>query len=173
MITWTAEVSFSPPSWPLVAIRGELSQTEGWATILAPATWVRTLDVIAIYVNENGILINDATVSAEDRVTGSIKLEANFLESRPLHTSFEGRHSEMVTIQLPDPPNQPHGQLTLTAMVFRQGHSLMISHELNSDDRGVMMKVFPDARVEFLTNMSLHTEGSRKNPEGLELDALF
>ncbi len=172
-ITWTAEVSFSPPSWPIVVARGILSQAQGWTEILAPATWLRPLDVMTLYVNEDGIVIETETESSATQVTGSIELEADFLEGRPLHTTFEGRHTEMVTMHLPDPPNQSRGQLTLTAMVLRQGHSRMISHELDPNDRWVVMKIFPDARVEFSTNTSARTEGSRGAPERLELDTLF
>lgn len=171
---WNARVSFSPPSWPVVAVNGGLNKETGWVDILAPATWVRSIEIISAFVDETGAVAESSgdNDGEPDLIMGSVDLDAEFVDGAPIHNSFELKNQEIVTVRLPDPPAAQPGQIVLSILSKRGNVQNLQSRAIASNEHWVIVKVFPDARVDFATNRSLATESARSSGLPVALDKL-
>lgn len=157
-IRWDANVAFASSTWPIIATHGELSDNTGWSTILAPATWSRTIDVMMVLVDDDG---HTATPDGTEIVNGNVRYYPPDPGGRTVSTDFEGRHQQMAAVVLPSPPTGTTSaapRVELSMLVLRGGHQQMASTEISPDDRWVLVRVRPDATVSFATNGSPATE---------------
>ena len=156
-VEWSARVSFHSASWPAVRAGGVLSTSAGWAELINPASWIRQVSVTMMLIGNDGRVVTEARGS--DRVTGSLDFTADFLEGESgLQTTFEATSELSTTILTPRPPGTEPGDLKLTVVAFRDGRDDMVVRNLSSDEQWVLVKVYPNARVEITSNLSASSE---------------
>lgn len=172
-IRWDAEVSFASSTWPIITTHGELSDDAGWSTILAPATWSRTIDVMVVLVDSDG---RTSTPDGTEIVNGNVRYHPADPAARMVAADFEGRHQQMAAVVIPSPPTgreSAEPRVELSMLVLRGGHQEMISTTIGPDDRWVLVRVRPDATVEFATNGSPASEHDPLRETRRALTTLF
>lgn len=165
-LTWEAEVSFAASNWPVISTRGELSTSAGWVNIVAPSTWVRPLNIITVMVDADGTIAESTDLidgGLANTVTGSVDLQADFLNGNNLNTSFEAENSDIVNIHLPKPPGGIYEKLALTVFATRDGIPAVATRVIDDDEHWIIVKVFQNDHIEFTSNTSPATESAREN----------
>lgn len=163
-IRWTARVSFAPSEWPVVATEGRLNSEAGWVDILAPATWVRSIDVLCVLEDADGNAVPAEGEGSEAQIVGGLSLDAPFIEGPSLEESFELRNQDIVTLRIPAPPGAGMARLTLRALAKRGAQQRMHTRNVGGDETWVLIKVRPDASAVFQTNRSAGAE-TRRNAD--------
>ena len=156
-IEWSAQVSFFAASWPAVRAAGVLSSSSGWAELINPASWIRQVSVTTMLIGSDGKVVTESPMS--DRVTGSLDFTADFLEGKGgLQTTFETTNEQTTTVLTTRPPGTEPGELKLTVVAFREGRDDLVVRTLSPDEQWVLVKVYPNARIEITSNLSPSSE---------------
>ena len=175
-VEWSVRVSFTSASWPAVSASGTLSADTGWADLITPTSWLRQTTITAMLLNEAGEVLpqsDPSVVDAENRVTGALDFSADFLDDETeLQTSFETSSRQVATVIVPDPPGEASGQLKLTAFALRNGRDAFLVRDLAPDERWVLIKVYPNARIEIATNRTPTSEMAREREVTTALETL-
>jgi hypothetical protein len=175
-VEWSVRVSFASASWPSVRASGTLSSDTGWADLINPTSWIRQTTITAMLLDAAGNVLPqtaDAGGDADNRVTGSMDFSAAFLDGDTvLQTSFETSSRQVTTVLVPDPPGEAAGTLKLTAFAVRDGRDAFVVRDLSPDERWVLIKVYPNARIEIATNRTPTSETARDRPVTTALETL-
>lgn len=157
-VTWSARIGFQASAWPAIRAGGELSATAGWAELLNPSSWTRQVSVTAILVDDSGRVVSGSAESSSsgDRITGSLDFNAGFLEGEGgLQTTFETSDQVTANVVLPRPPGtDSSSELKLTLFALRAGRDNMLVRDVAADEQWILVKVYPDARIEVKSNQS-------------------
>jgi hypothetical protein len=174
-VEWTARLTFQSPAWPVVSAAGTLSSEQGWVDIINPSSWVRNISLMTILLDGNGEVVGNGAPAAVDpanRVMCALDFSGTFLGSgSALHASFETSSQELLNLVIPSPPGVATDdvELKLTVFSMRGGRDEMRVRQIARDEQWIVIRVYPNARIEISTNRTPSTEAEQAS----DVSALF
>jgi hypothetical protein len=158
-IDWNAKVNYKPAGWPVVKQAGRLSFTDNsWSVIINPASWILNYSIIAMLLDANGsVVAASSDGDLENRVQGELTFQAEYIKRGvPLITTFETGSQQIVSVPFPLPPGQSPTEAKLSTFASRSyneeiRHSMKV-RLLNPNETMIAVKIYPDARIEVVTN---------------------
>lgn len=164
-INWSALVRYRPAGWPVVRESGKLSfAANNWSLIVKPDAWLVEYTFMAMLINQQGqVIASSDSQDLQNRVQGELAFRASFIEGgNPLSTVFETSSQQIVKVVVPKPPGQAPGELKLTIYALRAGLDNMQTRLLRPDETMIVAKVYPNARIEIVTNKDAAPELSEE-----------
>jgi len=156
-IDWQAQISFKAPTFPTITRSGKLSfRDTNTALVIHTSSWLKQYVISVIFLDDKGNVIPSSSSVGDlaNRVMGMLKFRApSYLGDRALDNVFEAVSQNIVKPYFPLPEGEA-AELELTIAAFRQSKSDMKTRKLNQEETFVLVKVYADARLEFITNQS-------------------
>jgi hypothetical protein len=162
-IDWTMTVNYAPTDWPVVEASGTLdfnNRTE----IQKAGTWINTYQLTAMLIDDLGSVVpagSDEAIDIDNRVYGSLSFAAPYIDNgTPRSTAFETSSQQIIAVAFPKPPGQSPGDIHLTAFAVRQGRDDMRTRSLQPAETMSILKVYPNGRIEIITNLDTVSESA-------------
>lgn len=158
---WVARVTFKPSGWPVISESGTLNSADGWATVIKPDSWVSQYTFMALLVDDAGNPVALSEAGDNYHVNGVLTFTAPYIPATGVLVSpFDLANQRPVNVALPRFPGQPFGDLLVNLFVTRGGKAATLTRRLAAAELAVVLKVFPDARLEMITGADALEESS-------------
>jgi|GEM_PF-777954 len=160
------KVNFKEPYWPTIHKRTLLTyQDNNWSDIIDPASWIDKYTLMVFMVDENGDILDADEDDSSGRVVCDLAYTADYLQGdRPIEATVETQNEVIEEIHFPLPENASPGELRLTVVPILDGIVPIPEIRTVSPSASfIIVKVFPDASCQIVTNDDPVMENSTDN----------